>query len=386
MDQTSCNSDLMPSSALVLTFFFTVTVVVLGLCVGSFLNVVIYRLPREDCEVHKPKRSFCPHCKKQIPWYLNIPVFSWIFLLGKCQNCKAPISWRYPAIEALTAVFFVWIWWRFGGVDSWPTALAYWVMISIFIAATFIDLEHMIIPNVLTIGGAAAGILATAFVPTLMGPEFAGRHFHAIGWSIFGAFVGYGLLWGVISAGKLMFGRRRIQFDGQQDWTLSEHEGEPNPILEIGEEEKIPWHDIFFRDSDRLRFAEGEIAIDHQKPIPFQELVFRFDHFLIDEKRFEIEDVKRLHGKASSVVMSREAMGFGDAKFEACIGAFLGWMAVPFSVFAGSVLGCLVWALGKCVGKDPAKQLPFGPYLAVGAVIWLFWGPELVEWYLSKLR
>lgn len=226
----------MPPDSSLLSAFLALTAAITGACVGSFLNVVIYRLPREDCQIHKPSRSFCPHCKKPIPWYLNIPVLAWLYLSGKCQNCKEPISWRYPAIEALTAAFFVWIWFAFGSVDTWPTALAYWVLISLFIAATFIDLEHMIIPNMLTIGGAAAGIVATAFVPTLMEPEFEGRHFHAVGWSIFGAFIGYGLLWAVISAGKLLFGRRSIQFEGQQHWTLSEHEGEPNPILEIGED------------------------------------------------------------------------------------------------------------------------------------------------------
>lgn len=376
----------MPNDPPLLTLFLTVTAGVLGACVGSFLNVVIYRLPREDCEVHKPSRSFCPNCKKPIPWYLNIPVLAWLYLLGKCQNCKQPISWRYPAIEALTAGCFVWIWFHFGSSQTWPTAIAYWVLISLFISATFIDLEHMIIPNVLTIGGAVAGILATAFIPTLMGPEFEGRHFHAVGWSIFGAFIGYGLLWAVISAGKLMFGKRSIEFDGQQEWSLTEHEGEPNPILEIGEDEKIPWHDIFFRDSDRLRFSQGEIRIDHGDPQSFETLVFCFDHFFIDDQRVEIETVKHLQGRASSVVMSREAMGFGDAKFEACVGAFLGWKAVPFSLFAGSMLGCLVWFVGKCLGKDAARQLPFGPYLAAGAVIWLFWGPDLLDWYLGRLR
>ncbi len=369
-----------------LSIFLTVTASVLGASIGSFLNVVIYRLPREDCQVHKPTRSFCPNCKDQIPWYLNIPVFSWLFLLGKCRHCKQPISWRYPGIELLTAVFFVWIWVTFGGMTTWPIAVAYWVMICIFISATFIDFELMIIPDELTIGGTVVGILATAVVPTLMGPEFADRHFHAIGWSIFGAFVGYGLLWAVISMGKLAFGRRAISFDGQQEWIITEHEGEPNPILEIGEKERIPLDDIFSRASDRLRFSDGEIAMDHGEAISFEKLVFHYDHFFVDEQRFEFQSVKHLKGNASSVVMSREAMGFGDAKFEACIGAFLGWQAVPFSLFAGSLLGCVVWMLGKLLRKDAARQLPFGPYLAGGAIIWLFWGQEIIQWYMGLLR
>ena len=379
----------MPPENTLLSVSLAIIAGVIGACVGSFLNVVIYRLPREDCNIHQPRRSFCPSCKHQIPWHLNIPIFAWFFLQGKCQNCKAPITWRYPAVEALTAALFLCIWMRFGGVANWQaamTAMVYWVMISIFIAATFIDLEHMIIPDVLTVGGAASGIMATALVPTLMGAEFSKRAFHAVGQSIFGAFVGYGLLRAAISIGKLLFGRRSIQFEGRQDWTLTEHENHPYPILEIGEEERIPWPDIFFRDSDRLRFFQGEIVIDHRETLPFRELVFCFDHFFVDEKRFEIEEVKHLGGKASSVIMSREAMGFGDAKFEACIGAFLGWKAVPFSLFAGSILGCLGWVMGKCLRRDGVRQLPFAPYLAAGAVIWLFWGPALIDWYLALGR
>ncbi len=374
------------SSNAFLSLYLTVTAGVLGAVIGSFLNVVIYRLPRNDCQVHQPKRSFCPNCKKQIPWYLNIPVLSWLWLRGKCQNCKQPISWQYPAIEALTAGLFLWIWLRFGGVADWPTAIAYWMLICIMISATFIDFDHMIIPDSLSVGGAVLGILFTACIPTLMGPQFAGNPFHAVGWSIFGAFVGYGLFWSVITFGKLLFGRRKIDFDGEETWTLTEHEGEDNPILEIGEDERINWGDIFFRDSDRLRFSNGEVSLDHGEIIAFNELTFRFDRFQIDDQDYSIEDVQHLTGKASKVVMSREAMGFGDAKFEACIGAFLGWKAVPFSLFAGSIAGCAVWLLGKVFGKDMAKQLPFGPYLALGALIWLFYGPDLVDWYLAKLR
>ena len=368
----------------ILEIFLSVTAAILGACIGSFLNVVIYRLPREDCQIHKPNRSFCPNCKKQIPWYLNIPVFSWVFLMGKCQNCKQPISWRYPGVELLTAGFFLAIWMQFGGIETWSTAVVYWVMISLFIAATFIDFDHMIIPDSLTVGGAAFGIVATLAVPSLMG-EFDNR-FHAVGWSIFGAFVGYGIFWGVISLGKLMFGRRAIDFEGTEKWTLSQPKGAENPLLEIGTKEKISWDDIFCRDSDRLRFKVGNISIDGGDPIAFEELVFRFDDFRIDDKEFSIEKVNHLSGEATSVVMSREAMGFGDAKFEACVGAILGWKAVPFSLFAGSILGCLMWLVGKIFGKDQAKQMPFGPYLAIGAVLWLFCGPQLLRWYLGLLR
>ena len=148
--------------------FESIVSILLGLIVGSFLNVVIYRLPL-DQSVIKPG-SFCPHCKKEVRWFQNIPLFSYLFLRGKCGSCKSSISWRYPLVEFLTAFLF-WAADRgmlfhapLGNGEGW-SALALisqfrlWLFISIGIAITFIDLDHRLIPDELSLGGWAVGAL-----------------------------------------------------------------------------------------------------------------------------------------------------------------------------------------------------------------------------------
>src|ERR1041385_6661460 len=134
----------------------------LGASIGSFLNVCIYRLPR-DLSVNEPRRSFCPQCQTPIPWFNNIPLLSWIFLRGRCANCGGRISFRYFGVELLTALLFLIIW----KVFPWQIALAYWVFVSLVIVATFVDFEHFIIPDEITIGGTVVGVIASALVPEL---------------------------------------------------------------------------------------------------------------------------------------------------------------------------------------------------------------------------
>ncbi len=135
-------------------------VFVFGLVVGSFLNAVVHRLPR-GIGLANPRRSFCPHCGHSLPWYENIPVFSWLWLRGKCSGCSAKISARYPLVELLTAVLFLWLWLGF----TPAVAAAYMLLVAILIAGTFIDLEHMILPDSLTIGGALAGVALSMLIP-----------------------------------------------------------------------------------------------------------------------------------------------------------------------------------------------------------------------------
>ena len=142
---------------------FTVVAFVLGAAIGSFLNVGIYRLPR-DISIKEPRRSFCPVCKTQIPWHQNIPLVSWLFLRGHCAKCGARIAFRYFGVELLTALLFLAVW----EIFPWKIAIAYWVFVSILLIATFVDLEHFIIPDQITIGGTIAGIAASFIVPELM--------------------------------------------------------------------------------------------------------------------------------------------------------------------------------------------------------------------------
>ena len=118
--------------------------------VGSFLNVCIYRLPL-GMSVNEPQRSFCPNCKAQIAWYHNLPIVGWLWLRGRCANCHQPISARYPAIELLTGLLFLAVWRHFQ--QEWILVLPGVIFVSLLIVATFIDFDHFIIPDEITIGG-----------------------------------------------------------------------------------------------------------------------------------------------------------------------------------------------------------------------------------------
>lgn len=135
-----------------------------GCMVGSFLNVCIYRMPRNESVVSPP--SHCPHCGYSIPWYLNVPLVTWLYLRGKCANCAAPISVRYFLVELLTGVAFFGCYFSFG-LQSALLALAMCVLMAGFIVATFIDLEHFIIPDEITIGGIIVGFICSFIVPQL---------------------------------------------------------------------------------------------------------------------------------------------------------------------------------------------------------------------------
>lgn len=138
---------------------------VFGSCVGSFLNVVIYRLPIGK-SVLNPRRSFCPHCKAGIAWYDNIPILSYLLLGRKCRHCKLPISARYCLVEALTAVLFCLVLHRFG---MSPATLIYWTLTAGLIAITFVDIDHFIIPDSISLGLLPFGLLCS-IVALFYGP------------------------------------------------------------------------------------------------------------------------------------------------------------------------------------------------------------------------
>src|SRR5882762_4928439 len=144
--------------------FWSLVFFVFGCIVGSFLNVCIYRMPLGLSVVTPP--SHCPHCKYSIPWYLNMPLVTWLVLRGRCKNCDAPISLRYFLVELLTGVMFFEAWIAFGR-QSPALALVYCLFLAGLIAATFIDFEHFIIPDEITIGGMVVGVICSLLVPGL---------------------------------------------------------------------------------------------------------------------------------------------------------------------------------------------------------------------------
>jgi leader peptidase (prepilin peptidase) / N-methyltransferase len=239
---------------------------VLGLLVGSFLNVVIYRLPRGE-SLLKPA-SRCPECESPVKPYDNIPVLSWVLLRGRCRNCGARISARYPLVEALTAAAFV-VAALTRGVDD---DLALWLpFAAMLIAVAGIDLDHRIIPNKILLPAATWGMVAT----TLFRPD----------------------------------------------------------------------------NIDDALIAGG---------IAFSALLL-------------------------TALIYPAGMGMGDVKLAGVMGIYLGSAVAPAMLvgfLAGSVVGLLVIARE---GKDARKKgIPFGPFLAFGGLIGLYWGPELVDAYVDR--
>ncbi len=354
---------------------------VLGATIGSFLNVCIYRMPR-DLSVNEPRRSFCPHCKQQIPWYRNLPILSWLLLRGRCASCGAPISPRYLLVELLTGLVFLAIWLKFG----LPLAPAYAVFAALLIVATFIDFEHYIIPDEITKGGAVVGVVLSAALPGLMGLSPMGSwpaHGWSALWSLGAAILGAGLLWLVVEGGKLAFGRKRIVPEQPEPFRFEPGEG--NPRLVIGDE-VWPWEEIFSRPSDVLILECKTATLDGQ-PVRDKMVKIFYDRIVADGRETKIEDVREFTGVLTAVVIPREAMGLGDVKFMACIGAFLGWQAVLFTIAISSVIGAFIGGGMLLVTRGHAGgKIPYGPYLALGAALWLVCGPELVRWYLGVLR
>ena len=249
--------------------FSLVLTAVLGVCVGCFLNVCIYRVPRGQSLVSPPSR--CPNCERRLRWYDNIPVLSWAVLRGRCSRCQAPISVLYPIVEVTTAL--LWLLIAVFTPPGWLLASRL-VLVTALIVLFMIDLEHQLLPDVITLPGIVVGF-AFSFLSGL-GPVD----------SLIGILVGGGVLYG-IAAGYYL-----------------------------------------------LRKEEG--------------------------------------------------MGMGDVKMLAMVGAFLGWRAVlltlVLSSFAGAVIGVLIIAWNR---GDMKYALPFGTFLALGTLIAMLAGEDLLAWYFA---
>ena len=251
---------------LMLSLFALVT----GMLIGSFLNVCICRMPKGESVVFPP--SHCPKCDYRIRWYDNIPLISYLLLRGKCRGCGMHISIQYPLVELLNGLLTLALFLRFG-----PT-LAFLVL-SLFCSAlvviTFIDLEHQIIPDEISLSGIVIGFVFSFF---LQGHSWLN--------SLLGILLGGGSL-----------------------------------LL---------------------------VAYSYQW----------------------------LTGK--------EGMGGGDIKLLAMMGAFLGWKSIPFIIFASSLVGSVIGISIMLVQKKDSKlAIPFGPYLAFGAVLYIFYGRQIIHWYLN---
>jgi leader peptidase (prepilin peptidase)/N-methyltransferase len=178
-------------------------VFIFGAIVGSFLNVCIYRMPIEKSIVRP--RSFCPHCRKQIPWYDNVPFLSYIVLGGRCRFCRKPISIRYFMVELLTAGLFLFLYFHYG--LQW-VLLPYWIFVSGLVVAAFVDLEHRIIPDEISLGGIVMGFVLSCLIPALHGFSVdmgSKAYLFSAGKSLLGILIGGGSIYAMGMIGDFIF-------------------------------------------------------------------------------------------------------------------------------------------------------------------------------------
>jgi leader peptidase (prepilin peptidase)/N-methyltransferase len=356
--------------------FWTAVFFTVGALVGSFLNVCIHRLPRGMSIVKPP--SHCPHCQFRIPCYLNIPLITWLWLRGRCAKCAAPISARYFLVELLTAIAFAAAWNEVGHAIAWKqTALiaaAYSLLFAGLIAATFIDLEHFIIPDEITIGGTIAGVLTAAMLPELFR---TGSSFQAIKWSLIGAGTGALIVYAILLLGKLAFGRQKIELPADTRIYFTE----ANLVLPG---EAIPYDEIFYRGSDTIRLHAARLELIDRCYVDVPVRLSQRSLFIGSEK-VDPAALAQMEAVTSQIIIPREAMGLGDVKFMAAIGAFLGWQAAVFSLLVSAMIGAVAGIALIAIGKrDWSAKLPYGPYIALTAFIWVFSGHGWpIFWWLQ---
>ena len=269
-------------------------VFVIGAVIGSFLNVIIHRVPNEESIVFPS--SACPKCKTQLKPYDNIPILSWLILRGKCRNCKEPIAIRYPAVELLTALTFILVYWRIG-FD--PMLFVGLVFVCVIIALMFIDAEHMILPNAITY------------------PFFV---------FAFAVRIVYPIAFGTV-------------FPDMAYWPLASMSAYPAWVISLA----------------------GAVlgAIAGGGSLWLVGAIW-----------------KKLRGV--------DAMGLGDVKMMAGVGALLGWrlalLSIFLAAFAGALIGIVVIMRQK--DKNFQAQIPFGIFLGIGSIVAFLFGEQMIAWYM----
>ena len=365
---------------------FTVGIFLLGAAIGSFLNVAIYRLPR-GLSVNKPKRSFCPVCNKSIPMHRNIPLITWLVQLGKCAECGCRIPFRYFAVELLTACLFLLMWMSFP--QDPILAGFYMLMMALLVVVVFVDAELMLIPLQVTWIGTALGVVGAIVIQYHLGVD---------GWkdglwaSLKGFAAGFGGLWAVVLLGKLAFGKQKMEYESSVEWFLREPEEaeegiepeEYDPTQELCfviDGKAHGWSDLFYRESDRLLIEGNDFMVDGVS-VAGEAMTITGNSITINGDKKMIEDLDSISGKATRVVIPREAMGMGDVYLMGMLGACLGWQSVLFTVFVACIFSIILAVIGKL---GLGSRLPFGPSLAFGAFCWIFWGWQAWDWYFHRI-
>jgi len=361
-------------------------VTALGACVGSFLNVCIWRIPRPGLGVSSPRRSFCPSCEATIAWYDNIPIVSWFILGGRCRHCGGAIRLRYPFVEALTAfAFFVagrYDLARYAEDGTWvpdPALFgAHALVAAALIAMSFIDIDFEIIPDELSVPGLAAAPLLAMAAPTLAPPD---RWLVEI-FGTWGDAVAFGRdrTAGAVTAGAIAATGLAAAAAGTAGWFLwrrfarrrFEGEGSP-PAWAIVPGAVIP-----------ALVAGGAAWILARPSVALEPRYFALAWSLAGMAlgAGSIYGV----GVIGTWVFRKEAMGFGDVKLMGGIGGVVGPAGVLWTFGLASILGAIV---GVAIWiRTGSRRIPFGPFLAGAAFAVLLWRGYLeafLDWYVALL-
>ncbi|MFN0069164.1 MAG: prepilin peptidase [Limisphaerales bacterium] len=347
---------------------------VVGAMVGSFLNVCIHRLPRDLSVIHPP--SHCPACGARIPWLRNLPLVTWLAQRGRGACCGARIPSRYVIVEALTGLLFLATWFAWKNTSP-AAAVVMCVFLAGLVAATFIDFEHLIIPDVITLGGTAAGVVASVVAPAIQGTAYVGP---ALLRSLGGAALGAGLIYAVLRLGKLLFGRQRLALAPGTRLVFTEDRL-------VFPDHELPYEEIFYRRGDTLRLhaARLELVDRCHANVPVR-LRLKADELWLADEKLSAESVKHLEVVTDRVELPREAMGPGDVKFMAAIGAFIGWQGVLFTLVMSSLVGAAVGVALIAIGRrDWSSRIPYGPYLALAAAVYALGARQWVEaWWMGR--
>ena len=264
--------------------------------------------------------------------------------------------------------------WLVFGSKNPGVAVVYCIVLSGFIVATFIDLEFFIIPDEITLGGVVAGFLCSFLVPQLHGTRVAAE---ALRWSFVGIICGAGIVYAILLLAKLMFGREKIQLNPGTKVLFDEDK------LVLPDQVR-PYDELFYRKWDAIVLFASEVVLP-ERTFTNVSVKLTQSALTIGDESFNPADVHHFEATTDLIVLPREGMGLGDVKFMAGIGAFLGWKGVLFSLMVSSALGAIAGlslvALGK---KELSSKIPYGPYIAMAATIYLFIGEKMLVWWLGR--
>ena len=401
----------------------------LGASVGSFLNVVAYRVPR-DMSVVRPG-SRCPRCKHAIGWYDNVPVLSWVLLRGRCRHCGGSFSGQYAAVELLTGVLFAGFYWfyfvRGGrgwmpgfGQGGWLVYAGQMVLVSALLASSLVDREHWVIPLGVPYVAAAVGLVLSAVGPYVVAVEGANM------WRVMpyasgraGA-LGLGCVAGLLVAGLLVkVGVLKRSFadwdeDGPLGGAVSQGHGDEEG--EVGEDRsgngEGPAGAVAGLDDDQSVGATVGTRAEMVREMAFLApvvllgvgaawLVSADDGLgcwwseMVAEQKWlagllgsvfgfmmggAIVWATRIFG---SLAFGREAMGLGDVHLMAAVGAVLGGISPVIAFFVAPFMG-LAWAAAHLI-IHRRREIPYGPFLSAGTVVVMIFHDPIVNYFLAAV-